>query len=352
MTDHPQQTEGLTNDDFGKSMNKSGVGDVLGTENNGESFMEGFENNCQSNYINMEDMFLDCNFLSGEKSFGSNSNLDIAEHGKNVLPGFQQAFGSTEIGRFSRNDFFTNPPTETTEKVSNDSQLEPQCEVEVSTRKPRTKSVRKPRKVKNSTKKADEGDGRMNLNSPEDYPFEEKKGCVKKGRKTLNNDKSDMYRHHSVMSEQEPYGSPPFGYSTPMPPYGGQTMPAYRDEPISPPYHLPRNQFYQGVDHSSCGNQYLRPDAMFPHSYEGGQHRYGYPEYPVNGYPYVRNNYPNYSNYEYPYFRPFGFHLDHHGESWPNSNPNWSSQGWMPSQQSSYNSWTSSNMFPFMRLDY
>lgn len=353
VTDHPQQTEGVAHEsEFGKNVGKTGVSDVLMTENNsGEPFMETFENNGQSNYINMDDVFLDCNFLSGEKNFGSNTSLDIVDHGKNVLPGFQQAFGSTEIGRFSRNDFFTNPPPETSEKVSNTNQVEQQSDVEPSTRKMRTKSVRKPRKVKNSTKKTDEGDAKRNLNSPEEYSCEKKNGCVRKGRKTLNNEKSDsVFRHHSVMSEQEPFASSPFGYSAPLTSYGGQTMPGYRDEPLSPSYHLPRNQLYQSVDHA-CGNQYLRPDTIFSHSYEGNQHRYGYPDYPVNGYPYVRNHYSNYSNYEYPYFRPFGFHLDH-GESWPNSNPNWSNQGWMPPQQPSYNSWTSSNMFPFMRLDY
>ncbi|KAK6641996.1 hypothetical protein RUM44_013719 [Polyplax serrata] len=366
VTDQPQQPEAVTHvtTDFAKTISKIGVTDVLMTENNGEPFIESFENGGQSNYINMDDVFLDCNFLSGEKNFGSNTSLDASlDQGKNVLPGFHQAFGSTEIGRFSRNDFFTNTtPEKTNEKVSNPRQVEPQSEsTELSTRKMRAKSVRKPRKLKNTLKKTDEQDGRRHLNSPEEFAFCEKKnGCVRKGRKTLNNDKSDSYsRHHPVMSEQEPYSPSPFGYPSPgqVSNYGSQSMPSYRNEPPSQSYHLPRNQLYQGVDHP-CGNQYLRPpDSMFSHSYEGNQHRYGYPDYPsANGYPYLRNNYPNYSNYEYPYFRPFGFNLDH-GESWPNSNGNWSVQGWMgpappPPQQPSYNSWTSSNMFPFMRLDY
>lgn len=366
VTDHPQQKEtALDNNEFNsENVSKTtGVSDVLMTENNaGESFMETFENNAgESNYINMDDVFLDCNFLSNEKNFESNSSLDNADQGKNVLPGFQQAFGSTEIGRFSRNDFFTNPPPETTpEKVSNDNQVESPIDSDYQpVKKTRTKAVRKPRKVKNSIKKTEENDVKRNINSPDDCYYERQNGCVRKGRKTLNNDKSDIYnRHDSVMSEQTTY-PPPFGYPSSLPTYGNQSLPGYRDEPPPPPpppppYPLPRNQPYQGADHS-YGNQYLRPDSIFSHPYENYQHRYGYPhpEYPENGYPppYMRNNYPGYSNYEYPYFRPFGFHLDY-GESWSNSSSNWSGQGWMPGQQPPYNSWTSSNMFPFMRLDY
>lgn len=58
-----------------------------------------------------------------------------------ALPGFQQAFGSTEIGRFSRNDFFTNPsPTQTMEPVN-----EPLRKTARKPRSPRVKQIRKER---------------------------------------------------------------------------------------------------------------------------------------------------------------------------------------------------------------
>lgn len=356
VTDHPHPAEAAGENDFNKNVSKTGVSDVLMTESNGESFMESFESNGQSNYINVDDVFLDCNFLSGEKSFGG--GLEATDQGKNVLPGFQQAFGSTEIGRFSRNDFFTNPPSETPEKVSTEQQIDPSNDgAQQSLRKTRTKAVRKPRKVKNSSKKSDEPEEKRTQTVPDDYFYERQNGCVKKGRRALNLDKSDMYnnRHESVMSEQSSYMPPPFGYSPSMTPsYGNQSMPPpYREDsaPSSPyPPPPPRNQPYQGVD-LPYGNQYLRPDSIFPHSYDNYQHRYGYSEYPENHYPYMRNNYtPSYSNYEHPYFRPFGFHLDY-GESWSNSGSNWSGQGW-PGQQPPYTSWPTPNMFPFMRLDY
>ncbi|EEB20195.1 hypothetical protein Phum_PHUM605180 [Pediculus humanus corporis] len=370
VTDHPQPIENHTTKETGltENLRKPGVSDVLMAENNGESFVENFDNNNQGNYINVEDMFLDCNFLSGEKNFDTNINMESGDHGKNVLPGFHQAFGSTEIGRFSRNDFFTNPPAET-EKVSHNNNVESchQNDLEQSsTRKTRTKLIRKSRKVKNSStsKKIDDTDSKRFIYSSEDNNVIDKKnGCVKKGRKTMKNDRSgDTYRHQGIKSETETYSSSPFGYSPSLPhPYGGQTaLPHYRDESsISsyygppPPPPPPRNQMYQNVDHP-CGNQYLRQDGMFSNSYDGNQHRtFGHSEYSsssMNGcYPYVRNNYSNYSNYDYPYFRPFNFHMMDHNDNWHN-NSNWSNQGWMtPTQQPSYNSWTSStNMFPFM----
>lgn len=358
VTDHPQHKENSTENEFPENVNKSGVSDVLMTENNGESFMETFENNGgESNYINMDDVFLDCNFLSSEKNFESNPNLENGEQGKNVLPGFQQAFGSTEIGRFSRNDFFTNPPPPTEaapEKVSNDHRIEsPNDNDYQPVKKTRTKTVRKPRKVKNSNNKKTEelNDVKRIPNSPDECCFERQNGCGKKGRKTLNNEKSDIYNRNDLVNCEQTTYPPPFGYPPSLPSYGNQSMQPYRDEPPPPPYPIHRNEPYQGGNHS-YGNQYIRPESIFPHPYENYQHRYGYPDYPENGYPpYMRNNYPGYSNYEYPYFRPFGFHLDY-GENWPNSSSNWSNQGWMPGQQPPYNSWTSSNMFPFMRLDY
>jgi len=61
------------------------------------------------------------------------------EETPNVLPGFHQAFGSTEIGRFSRNDFFTNPsPPQNVEQVT-----EPPKKQARKPRSPRVKQVRK-----------------------------------------------------------------------------------------------------------------------------------------------------------------------------------------------------------------
>lgn len=76
-----------------------------------------------------------------------------------ALPGFQQAFGSTEIGRFSRNDFFTNPsPPQNVEPITE----QPRKPVR-KPRSPRVKQVRRERpdspKLRATTSTEPRGEG-------------------------------------------------------------------------------------------------------------------------------------------------------------------------------------------------
>lgn len=149
-----------------------------------------------------------------------------------VLPGFQQAFGSTEIGRFSRNDFFTNPsPPQVL--------TQPEEPMRKTTRKPRTVRAKQPRKERPESPKP---------RAPATVPTPEAPCCAGAYEACSPRYCSD-YGPNYPQPYPSPYPSPAYPLrSFPFPLPCGQSWseprwqnyhPPYQPAYHQPPYHQP-----------------------------------------------------------------------------------------------------------------